>query len=300
MDRRTFITAAGASTVAAGLPRLSIAETIIGGGTLRTVSDGHLVLPQSFVLGDFPEAEARTIIEAAGYEVAGLNSPCNLALWENGENRVLFDVGAGPDFMPSAGKIMDSLDALGLSPDDITHVVFTHAHPDHLWGAVDDFDEPLFYNAIHMMGADEIAYWTAPETIDAIAPERQSFVAGARRRLDLLGAGIAPIGGGDEILPGITVIDTPGHTPGHLGFRIASGDGSALIVGDAIGNGHLALARPEWPSPADNDPALGMTTRMSLLEELASSNETLVGFHLPDGGIGTVAKDDAGYSFTSA
>ena len=294
--RRTFLTSALA---ASGLPVATLlkAEVSLGAGLLTTVSDGHLVLPESFVIGDVPVEEARALIEAAGYATDGLEAPCNLTLWQSGDRRVLFDAGSGQGFMPTAGQIIESLAALDLSPGDITDVIFTHGHPDHLWGVLDDFDEPLFAGARHFMGAGEHAHWSDPGLIDTLPEARKSFAAGAARRLELLGDRIALFGDGDSPVDGVTAVLTPGHTPGHMAFRITDGEESLLVVGDAIGNGHLALSRPEWPNPADEDPVLGAETRMALLADLAASGEAMVGFHLPQGGMGLIESADEGYGF---
>ena len=303
MNRRRFLKTALAGAPALALPWLptrTVARTAIGEGILTTVSDGYLALPRSFVIGDLPEDEAISMVEAAGYSMEDFRSPCNLAVWQKGDDVVLFDAGSGPDFMPSAGELWSSLDAAGLSPDDITHVLMTHAHPDHIWGIIDDFDEPSFYSARHFIGDREHAYWTDPATMETIGEARQSFAAGASRRLDIMGTGMELFGDGDEVLPGITAVSTPGHTPGHMAFRITDGGQSALIVGDAIGNAHLALARPDWVSPADQDGEMGIATRMALLEELSSSGETVVGFHLPEGGIGTIGAVEGRFAFKPA
>ena len=81
---------------------------------------------------------------------------------------------------------------------------------------------------------------------------------------------------------GVAARATYGHTPGHMAFVV---NDDALIVGDAIGNGHLALARPEWPSGADQDAEMGIGTRTALLAELADTGMRFVGFHLPAGGM---------------
>ncbi|MCQ0972148.1 MBL fold metallo-hydrolase [Paracoccus sp. TK19116] len=300
MLRRTVLLSGLSLAATSAFAFRSVAQTSVGQARLTSVSDGHLVLPESFVIGDLPADEARAIVEAAGFSADGYEPPCNLTLWESGDAKVLFDAGSGSGFMPTAGQIVDSLAAIELTPDDITHVIFTHGHPDHLWGALDDFDEPLFANASHHMGAEEQAYWTDPATLDSIEPERQSFVAGAARRLEVLGSGLVLFGDGDEVMPGIKAVATPGHTPGHMSFRLSDGSETVFVIGDAIGNGHLALARPDWASPADQIPDQGIETRMALLQELAASGERAVGFHLPGGGIGTFGADDGGFTFTQS
>lgn len=272
-------------------------EMDLGNLRITTLSDGHLQLPESFLIGDLPRDEARAILDAAGVAAGGYEPPCNVTLLRSGADVVLFDAGAGPGFMQSTGRLPEALAALDLTPDDITHVVFTHGHPDHLWGAIDDFDEPLFVNARHLIGRIERDYWTDPETPESIGAERQSFAAGAARRIELLADRLETFEEDDEILPGVAARASYGHTPGHMSFEI--GGGRALVAGDTIGNAHLAFARPEWPMPADQEPEQAARTRLSLLQELAEREVPLIGFHLPGGGIGRVAKNGDEFSFVS-
>ncbi|EYD72166.1 MBL fold metallo-hydrolase [Limimaricola hongkongensis] len=270
-------------------------EMDLGDLRITTLSDGHLQLPESFLIGDLPQDEARAILDAAGVAAGGYEPPCNVTLLRSGEDVVLFDAGAGSTFMQSTGRLPEALAALDLSPDDITHVVFTHGHPDHLWGAIDDFDEPLFVNARHLIGRIERDYWVDPETPETIGAERQSFAAGAARRIELLADRLETFEDGDEVLPGVVARASFGHTPGHMSFEI--GGGQALVAGDAIGNAHLAFARPEWPMPADQDPEKAARTRLALLQDLAERGVPLIGFHLPAGGMGSVKKNGDGYAF---
>lgn len=300
--RRHFLktgTLAGGALLTPLLATRTIAQVSLPTGTLTTVSDGWLDLPGAFVIGDLPAEEATAIIAEAGYDPAAYQSPCNLTLWQSEGQNVLFDAGSGTNFMPNAGSIADSLGALGLTPEDITHVIFTHGHPDHLWGATDDFDEPMFYNAEHYMGDEEHAYWSDPNTVNTIDPGRQSFAAGAARRLELLGDRISLFGPGDEILRSISAVASPGHTPGHMSFRVG-GEGGVFVIGDAIGNSHLALKRPDWTSPSDQDAELGLHTRQAMLQQLAGSGETVLGFHFGHGGIGKISRDGDAYAFIPA
>lgn len=295
MQRRQFlkrVTVAGAITA---LPR--IATATLGNTTLTSVSDGTLVLPGGFIFEPMPKKELSPILIRHGLSQERLEPECNLALWRDGTHTVLFDAGSGPDFMPSAGRLLDSLDAAGLDAADVTHVVFTHAHPDHIWGLLDDFDELTFPEATYLMGRAEWDYWWNPETVDTIGEARAAFAVGAKRRMEAIEDVVEFFDDGDEILPGLSAISTPGHTPGHMSFEARSGAESAVILGDAIGNHHVAFARPDWHSGSDQDAVTAAATRQRLLDRLVSEQMRVVGFHLPGGGMGRVERDGSAYRF---
>ncbi|MEM9911348.1 MAG: MBL fold metallo-hydrolase [Pseudomonadota bacterium] len=296
-SRRDTILAATSLGFASVLPSRTLATTSLGSGLLSTISDGHLVLPGDFLFDPMPQDELARLLDEFGLSRARLEPECNLALYQDGEMNVLFDVGAGPDFMPSVGAVYGSLDEIGLSPSDITHVVFTHAHPDHIWGLLDEFDDLLFPDARYMMGRAEWDYWWDPETVDSIGIARAAFAVGARRRMEAIENQVELFDDGQEILPGIAAMASYGHTPGHMSFELQNGSETAMVVGDAIGNHHVAFARPDWPSGADQDMVKGAETRQRLLQRLAQEQMVLVGFHLPGGGMGRTEKITHGYRF---
>lgn len=294
-SRRTFL-AGTASCVA--LATSALAQIDLGSGaTLTTVSDGHLTLPRSMMFGSFPPEELTAILDRTRIDPAQYRPACNVSIYRDGTNTVLFDVGAGPDFMGSTGKLPTALAALGISPEDVTHILFTHAHPDHLWGVLDDFDDPLFVNASHHFGRTEWDYWWNPETVDRIGADRASFAVGAKRRMKIIEQQVEFIDNGQIVLPGITAQASHGHTPGHLAFAVTGSSTAAMVVGDAIGNPHVAFARPDWHSPSDQDPEAGARTRARLLDQLATDQMRLIGFHLPGNGIGRVEKTGSHYHF---
>ena len=297
ITRRHLLASAAASLAAR--PLWAATSFSLGALQIDTLSDGHLMLPKSFAFaGDAPEGAA-DILQRHGITGDHFQPPCNLTLVRDGTNTVLFDAGSGADFMASAGKLPDALDAIGLAPEDITHVVFTHAHPDHIGGLLDDFDDPMFYEATHMIGKSEFDYWMDPATVDSIDPGRTTFAVGAKRRLETVEDSIVTFEDGEEILPGIAARATFGHTPGHMAFHLNQGSNNAMIIGDAIVNHHLAFERPEWRAGSDQDPDQGAQTRLSLLDQLSADQMTLIGFHLPDGGIGRAEKADQGYRFVA-
>lgn len=299
ITRRTLLSGAVALSGGYVMPQIAWANAnlSLGSTQLDTLSDGHLVLPRGFLLPDTPKADADAIL--AEFAITGdtLEPDCNLTLWRSGDHVILFDAGSGPDFMPTAGKMMSALDALGLTIDDVTAVVFTHAHPDHLWGVLDDFDEPLFPNATYHMGQIEFDFWTDPAVTEKIDANRLTFAVGAARRLAVLADQINLFADADEILPGVIARATFGHTPGHMSFELRDGEETLLIIGDAIGNHHVAFARPQWASGADQNTAMGIATRTALLGQLADSTMPFVGFHMPHPGIGTAVRDGDAFRY---
>ena len=293
MKRRAFL---AASAAALALPRAGFAasELTLGTGKLITLSDGNLTLPGDFVLAQMDPAEAAAMRQKYKLAADSYTPPCNVTLFQDGNRNVLFDVGAGPDFMPSAGKLNEALDAAGLIHDDITHVIFTHAHPDHLWGLLDDFDEPQFANAEYLMGQAEFDYWTNPETVNTIGETRTTFAAGAARRLEVIAEQLQFFNDGDEPIPGVIARLSAGHTPGHMSFVVG---GKAVVLGDAISNNFVAFERPGFASPSDQDPEMAAATRIGLLDQITADGLSVAGFHLPGGGIGNVTRQGDSYTY---
>ena len=296
VTRRDMLCGSAALATMAGLPRAAVASVKAGAGQLTTISDGHLELPKSFILGSLPEATADPILAAAGQSGDLLRQPCNITLYRDDSRTVLFDVGSGTEFVPTAGELIDGLDALDLAPEDVTDVIFTHGHPDHLWGLLDDFGDPLFTEAAFHMGQAEWDYWTDPNTVSTIQAERQSMAVGAARRLELIADQISLFNDGDEVLPGIGARATFGHTPGHMALEVGTKD-PVLVVGDAIGNAHVSMANPAWELGSDQDSTLGARTRADLVTHLAKTGTRLVGFHFPGTGFGRIERAGTGFIF---
>ncbi|WP_299614955.1 MBL fold metallo-hydrolase [uncultured Tateyamaria sp.] len=297
LNRRSLLLQGGAAAAASLSVFPKVTSASVGQATLTTVSDGNLILPGDFIFEPMPQDGLKRVLADFGISHERLTPECNLALYRDGERTVLFDVGSGPDFMPTAGTVLESLNAVGLSPEDVTDVVFTHAHPDHIWGLIDEFDDPLFYNATYRMGRAEWDYWWDPDTVNTIGDARAAFAVGAKRRMEVIEDSVVFFEDGQEILPGIAAVSSPGHTPGHMSFELRNGSDSALVLGDAIGNHHVAFRKPDWISGADQDGDLAAATRAVLFDRIMSEQMQIVGFHLPEGGMGRVDRDAEGYVF---
>lgn len=299
LTRRQVIKYGTATAASAMLPRQIWAQSTVQAGdvTLDTLSDGNLALPKSFAFGDTPPDGAEDIFARYGITGDTMTPDCNITLLRNGNRTILFDAGSGQEFMPSAGTLLDAFDALGVDIYDVTDVVFTHAHPDHLWGVRDDFGDLMFPDAAYHMGRAEWDYWTDDDTVNTIDEGRVTFAVGAKSRLEMLADQITLFDDDQEILPGVLSRLTPGHTPGHMAFEVQVGSESIMIVGDSIVNHHAAFEQPAWLSGSDQVPELAARTRLALLDQLSSTQTRLIGFHLPGGGLGRAERRGDGFIF---
>lgn len=303
-SRRQLISSALKCATAATMPfsveGMAGSKADFAGSELFVLSDGNLSLPPDLILpNSISETEKSAFLKANNLDVPRFEPDCNLALWRTDERLVIFDVGAGTNFMPTAGKLLEDIEDMGIDPLDVTDVVFTHAHPDHLWGLLDDFDELAFPNAAYYMNEVEWDYWNNDNTIDQLPDVRKAFAVGAKNRLVYLKENITLFKYGAEILPGIEAVDTHGHTPGHTSFALHQGTESVLVIGDAITHPIISFQKASWPSGSDQDSEAGRVTRLALLDRLVQDKMKIVGFHLPHPGLGFVERDGSAYRFVT-
>ena len=292
--------AATALGVTEAVPATSPIKTISHGEfSITVLSDGHLTIPTRFLARNASERDIKTAIDLTGDLVT---PPCNVTLVRTPGETILIDVGAGPHYMPGAGKLADNMEAAGIERKSITKVVLTHAHPDHLWGLLDDFDgTPLFPNASYVMSTAEFAFWTAEDVAVRLPEDRRNFVAGAQRNLTSVRDRLHLIAPGADIASGIRAIDAAGHTAGHIAVEIASGKDIALVLADALMHPIISFAHPNWSPAADHhDPDRAIATRKRLLGRLASDKSLAIGYHLPFPGLGRVEVDGSAYRFVPA
>lgn len=273
----------------------------VGAFTVTTFSDGNLILQNPKVYAaNAPEAEVQTLLAANLLPTDRVVTQTNVTLLDTGERRILFDVGAGSRFQPTAGRLAANLDAAGIDPAAIDLVVVTHAHPDHCWGILDDLDEVRFPKAEFVIGEPEWAFWMAKDRAEGMPDPMKPLVAGAQRSLGAVAERTRRIKPGDAILPGITTIAAPGHTPGHMAVHIASEGGSLLVSADSFTHPVLSLANPGWHFAFDLDPEAAAASRRRVLDLAATDNLWVVGYHMPWPGLGRVARDGQGYRWLPA
>jgi glyoxylase-like metal-dependent hydrolase (beta-lactamase superfamily II) len=302
-NRRQFLKGTAATVAATSIgvskafPATSLVKTINHGEfSITVLSDGHLTIPTRLLARNVGDADIKTAIGLTGDLVT---PPCNITLVRTPGETILIDVGAGPHYMPGAGKLADNLEAAGIDRKSITKVVLTHAHPDHLWGLLDDFDDTLMFpNASYIMSTAEFEFWMAEDVAARLPEDRRNFAPSAQRNLTSVRDRLYLIAPGADIARGIRAIDTAGHTAGHISVEIASGNEIALVLADALMHPIISFAHPEWSPAADHhDPDRAIAARKRLLGRLASDHSLAIGFHLPFPGIGRVEMEGSAYRF---
>jgi glyoxylase-like metal-dependent hydrolase (beta-lactamase superfamily II) len=300
LTRRALLAASAASLIARVLPAQAAPFTFKQGAfEITVVSDGHLMLPTSFLAPTAPPDERAALLKAAGQTAEQYESPTNITLIRVGTDLILVDMGSGDRFMPTAGKLWDNLKAAGIDKRQITKVIFTHGHPDHLWGTVDELDELMLPQASFYVGAVEWDFWHGENADRGLPVERAGFVTGARRNYAAIKQRVNLFKPGDEIVAGLRIIATPGHTQGHVSLELAGGDG-LVVGGDVLTHPLISFAHPEWRPTADHVPDQAAQTRAKLLDRLASDRARLIGFHLPYPGLGLVERNGGAYRFKRA
>jgi glyoxylase-like metal-dependent hydrolase (beta-lactamase superfamily II) len=194
----------------------------------------------------------------------------------------------------------------GVRRQDVDTVVFTHAHPDHVGGAVDMRNprepRPMFPNARYVMWEAEWDFWTA-ERVDLgglplAGDVKLDMQSTARRCLKVLRHQTELLERETEIVPGVWALPAPGHTPGHLALLLASEGRQMLNLGDAAVH-PLHVEHPEWQNGFDLLPGRALATRRALLARAADERMHVMAFHFPFPSVGRVAaRSGTGWEWT--
>ena len=199
-----------------------------------------------------------------------------------GSEVILFDTGI------DAVGVTAALAAAGYFPGDVTHVVLTHMHPDHIGGLTGEDGAATFANATYITGRAEFDFWTgaANQGFDAkVRPlaERMTF-----------------LDDGGTVRSGITAVAAYGHSPGHMTYMLDSGGQQMLILADTANHHVFSLAYPDWDVRFDADKPAAAATRRRLLGMAAADRFAVIGYHLPFPGAGFVENRGEGFHYVPA
>lgn len=309
LSRRALLQGCGAVSLAGAMGALSGSAVLasektvhalkLGAFDVMVVSDGTLGTGS---IGRFgrgrPLEEVVKLFKDNGLDETTTTPELNLTLVKTETDLILIDTGGGMNFQSTAGKLVDNLEAADIDPEKITKVILTHAHPDHVWGIIDDFEEAeRFANATYYIAATEWDFWMQKDVASKIPEPLRRIVPGTLRNLKPVADKVKRIKAGEDIAPGIGTIATPGHTPGHMSVHLKSKGESLIVTGDAITHPLVSFARPDWHFLMDADGAMAAKSRKKLLDIAVAEKAMLIGYHLPWPGVGRVERKDNAFRF---
>jgi len=253
----------------------------LGGLELAALRDAANVAPNDAkVFGiDAGVPAVDAVLAAAGVPTGQISLSVSALLVRTPGHVVLIDTGYGSP----RGILLASLAAAGIKPEQVTDVLISHGHSDHVGGLVSADGTSVFAKAKVRMAAAE---WESIQAQPANA-----------RLVTAIAAQVKPFAPGAVVLPGIASVDLNGHTLGHSGYRVTSTGKNLLAIGDMAHSYVISLAKPDWAMGYDRDRKLGAERRRTVLGQLADSGNLVFSPHFPYPGTGHVVRAGDGFAW---
>jgi glyoxylase-like metal-dependent hydrolase (beta-lactamase superfamily II) len=215
----------------------------------------------------------------------------------NGGRLTLIDTGNGDSGAPTTGRWMENFRAAGFDPSQVNTIVISHFHGDHINGLRRKDGTAVFPNAEVLVPATEWAFWMDDARMNQAPENMRGGFLGARRVFSPIAKDVKQYEMDKEIVPGLTSVAAPGHTPGHTAYMLSSGSGKLLILSDTANHPALFVRNPDWSAVFDMDADVARATRRRMLDMAASERAQVAFYHAPFPATGHITKDGDGFRF---
>ncbi|MFJ1467215.1 MBL fold metallo-hydrolase [Massilia orientalis] len=272
-------------------------RTMLGGFEITALSDGTHTFPVDTVMtGVTPAAVDAALANNDLHRP--VQGSINAFLVNTGTRLVLIDTGAGALYGACCGKLLANLRAAGYRPEQVDVVLLTHLHKDHVGGVLAD-GKPAFPNAVVRAAGADADYWLSRDQRAAAPAFLASFFDSAAASLaPYTAAGrFQPFAPGAALVPGISAVAEPGHTPGHGGYLVENGGQALLVWGDVVHVAAVQLDQVQATVKYDSSAPDARATRAGLLERAAREHLLVGAAHVAFPGLGHVRREGAGFAW---
>ncbi len=269
----------------------------LGEFMITALSDGTLPQDLDKVLTNANSAEVEQLLHR-NFLTNPVEASVNAFVIDTGDKQVLVDTGAGQLFGPElGGKLQVSLKAAGYAPDEIDMILLTHIHADHSGGLVEN-GQLMFPTATVYVGKPDADLWLDPANAERLNLDRRYFDEAVKTVKPYLDAGkLKSFSGEAAILPGITALPTPGHTPGHSFYVVESGGESIEFWGDILHVASIQFPNPKITVVYDVNANAAAEQRAKQFARAEKSRRLVAAAHLPFPGVGHIRAEDRGYTW---
>jgi glyoxylase-like metal-dependent hydrolase (beta-lactamase superfamily II) len=291
----TGAAAAGAGEVqqAPGFYRFAVGDVLV-----TLVNDGVARRPfdPAFVRNAEPAA-VQAALAAAFQPQDTITIPFTTVVLARGDRLTMIDAGTGGLGAPTAGLWMANFRAAGYAPEQVETIVVSHFHGDHIQGIRAKDGAAVFPRARVMVPEAEWAFWMDDGQMSRAPEGMRGGFEGVRRVFRPIVGEVERFSGEREVVPGLTAIPAPGHTPGHTAFVLADGDDRLLVWSDTTNKPELFVRNPGWQAVFDMDGDMAAATRRKMLDMAVSERLHVAGYHFPFPANGHIARDGSSYAF---
>ncbi len=277
----------------------------LGALELTVVSDGHILFDpaQPLLAPEVGATDFKQVLRDNFLPEDYVDIAMNVLVIKAADRIILIDSGAGATMGERSGRLVANLQVAGFHPKDITDIVLTHAHSDHIGGLIKANKELTFPNANVYITKPEHDFWLGPQVdlSKSKLADKQWFI---NFSVDIIKNVEAALGDKLQLVEPdaalfdfLKLIPAPGHTPGHIALQISSQGETLFHLGDSTHTHVVLFEHPEWGFEADYNFDEGVATRTKLLGRLADSRMRAFSFHLPFPGLGHVRRKNISFEW---
>jgi glyoxylase-like metal-dependent hydrolase (beta-lactamase superfamily II) len=243
--------------------------------------------------------ETKAALARAGLTADFMPIPLTVLVLKIGDKHIMIDAGSGVgQWQANATHLPANMQAAGIDRSQISTILISHFHPDHVWGLMEKgTNAAVFPEAELVVNSVEYRFWTEPGRVEKLPEGRRQA---GKRIADVFPtwANWRLVESGTEVAPGVQILEAYGHTPGHSVFLVTSGRDQLMVSNDTMYVPALLAPHPEWQGSYDQDGPMAVTTRQKIIDRVIADRMMICGAHFPFPGLGTFVNDGNAYAFT--